>query len=262
MKISGLTILKNGLKCGYIFVEVIETLNEICDEIIVCEGGSDDGTLEIIREMAEKNPKINLYVDNWNTSSNGFAFRDVTDQGMKRCTGDYIFYLQADEIIHKHDLPEIRRMVEMDVYNSIHFHFAHLRYSVDLKLEGDQGYRNAIRIVRNIPDIRSKYDAYSFEGNIHPGHLSNITVFHAGYVFVENILKKMINHAESFYQKNDNYQDRAKTAKKLLAKIQGGGTVSPEEAHQALEPFYKLKPHGLEVPELLARHRGAMKYTI
>ena len=98
IKISGLTIVRNAISNGYLIAEVLDTLVAISDEVIVCDGFSTDGTFEYLSTRGD----IKLYQDVWNLQSNdGFEFASITNKGMSRCTGDYIFYLQADELIHE-----------------------------------------------------------------------------------------------------------------------------------------------------------------
>jgi len=208
MKISGLTIVRNSISNGYFIKEIIEQLKTVCDEIVVLDGYSTDDTYELLKTI----DGINLYQDNWNKSSFGDEFCKITNLGMSRCTGEYIFYLQADELIHEKDLPTIKNLILSREYNSIQMNFLHLRYSLLHAIDTDKtpAYTNAIRVVKRIPTIVNGYDAYTFVGDIKPCYDSNITVFHAGYVFIEKILNKMINHNENFYVTNENYKDRKK----------------------------------------------------
>lgn len=257
--ISGLTILRNGIECGYTFVETIQTLSQICDEVIVCEGHSTDNTWEVLNNI--KTDKIKLYRDHWQQSTNGLEFARITNIGLSRCSGDYIFYLQADELIHEKDYDHIKNLINSNQHNSIHFHFVHLRYDIRKKIAND-AYTSAIRVIRSNAGIHSESDGYNFIGNVHPGIESGVVVYHAGYVFLRNILLKMINHSKIYYVGNSNYKDRANTAKKLLDRLNTGQHVSPEEAHQALEPFYGVVPHGLPIPKLLEKHLDKLEYTV
>jgi glycosyltransferase involved in cell wall biosynthesis len=66
MTITGLTIIRNGLKYDYPFIESIKSLIPICDEIIVVAGNSDDGTNEAIAALNE--PKIKMIHTVWDES--------------------------------------------------------------------------------------------------------------------------------------------------------------------------------------------------
>ena len=47
--LGGSTFIWNGIKQDYNFIETLECLYELCDEIAVVYGG-DDGTVEVVHE--------------------------------------------------------------------------------------------------------------------------------------------------------------------------------------------------------------------
>lgn len=254
--VSGLTILRNGITCGYTFIETIKCLDAICDEIIIIEGNSSDDTMNYINQI--KNDKFKIYSQDWHNGSNGYTFKDVTNLGLSKCTKDYVFYLQADEVIHENDYDKLRALIDQG-YDAISVNFIHLRYSMLQKIK-DNAYTEAYRIIKNHANISSIDDGYSFGGNIQNPTHSHINVFHAGYVFVKNILLKMINHADNYYQTNDNYQYRKLKSIELLNRLNNGETLDINDVHRILEPFYELVDHQLELPGLLSNHIGAMYY--
>ena len=59
--ISGFMVLKNVLKTRYPFVESIAASLPICDEFLISDGYSTDGTFEILEKIAAINNKIKLF---------------------------------------------------------------------------------------------------------------------------------------------------------------------------------------------------------
>jgi hypothetical protein len=242
--------------------EVVDTLKAICDEIIICDGYSTDGTLEYLQTRDD----IQLFQDNWNLNSdNGLEFAKITNHGLKRCTGDYIVYLQADELIHEDQIEPLRQLILSNKYNSIYCKFHHIRYDFDHYLTG--GYKRAARVIRNGIGISSTHDGYDFTGNLEPRCISGIDIYHFGYVFIENILNKMINHSENFYVHAPNYANRKKLAQGYLKRIETGESINPLEMQKVLEPEYVLAKHGLPLPacmERLQEHivKPVQKYTL
>ena len=254
--ISGLTIVRNAIKNGYIIQEVIWTLQQICDEVIVCDGYSDDGTHEYLQQQ-----DIKLYQDDWNLkSNNGLEFARITNLGLDRCSGGYILYLQADEIIHEKDFDTIKELIKTETYNSIYFDFHHIRYNFDYEL--NEGYKQAIRIIKNKKTIRSCDDAYSFGGDTNPSYSPRINIYHYGYVFIKNILQKMINHHQYFYVDANNYKKRKELAEHYLSELENGKKLDPLEIQSILEPEYKLIKHNLETPKIMKRLEKCTEYTI
>ena len=260
MKISGLTILRNGMDSGYTFIETIKTLLTICDEVIVIEGYSTDNTMEALATI--KSDKVKIIRQEWNLQSNaGLEFAKITNEGMKHCSGDYIFYLQADELIHEDECDKLRDMILSNQHNSIMFSFVHLRYDVLMRVK-ELPENKARRVVRNLNTIYSSGDAFDFAGTVNPGIDSGIIVYHAGYIFPYNIVKKMINHANYFYVQEATYKHRASEAAKFLKRMDRGESISITELNQTLEPYYQIVEHNLPIPALLQPHIGKFRYLI
>ena len=94
---------------------------------------------------------IQLFQDDWNLQSrDGLEFAKITNYGLQRCTGDFIFYLQADEIIHEDQIDKLKELILSDEYHSISCRFHHIRYDFDHRL--NEGYTHATRVIRNMKD--------------------------------------------------------------------------------------------------------------
>jgi len=259
MKISGLTIIRNALSNGYTICEVLDNLRLISDEIIVCDGFSDDGTFEYLQSV----PDIKLYQDKWDLhSQHGFEFTRIAELGLSRCSGDCVFYLQADEVMHNEDIMRLPDLIEG--YNSVSLSFKHIRYDFKYCLDssGDRCYNRAIRFFRNNGDVYPYYDAYTFSGDVHPVLNSDMIVYHVGYVFLKNILQKVINHANFFYTADDTYQTRKALAVKYLDLLEKGEPIDKLELASILEPMYSLIEHGTTIPSSLLRLTDAVEYTL
>ena len=66
MKVSGFTIIRNALKFDYPVVEAITSILPLCDEFVVAVGNSEDGTLQLIRNIGS--PKIRIIETVWDDS--------------------------------------------------------------------------------------------------------------------------------------------------------------------------------------------------
>jgi glycosyltransferase involved in cell wall biosynthesis len=63
MKVSGFTIIRNGQKFDYPFIESIQSMLNLCDEVIVAVGNSEDQTLELVKAI--DSPKIKIIQTVW-----------------------------------------------------------------------------------------------------------------------------------------------------------------------------------------------------
>src|SRR5213593_4971432 len=107
MKVSGFTFCRNAVRYDYPVVESIRSIMPIVDEFIVNVGRCEDGTLELIRSIGD--PKIRIVESVWDESlrKDGLIYSQQTNIALASCTGDWAFYLQADEVIHEDDLSNI-----------------------------------------------------------------------------------------------------------------------------------------------------------
>lgn len=63
-------------------------------EIIIVDDGSTDSTVQICRRLSERDERIRLF------SSGHFGVSAARNKGIKNSSGDYIFFLDSDDIIH------------------------------------------------------------------------------------------------------------------------------------------------------------------
>ena len=102
MKISGFTMVRNATKYYFPVRESIESILPIVDEFIVALGKGDSG--DTTREAIESigSPKIRIIDRVWREEdfAESRIFAIETNFALSQCTGDWCFYLQADEVIH------------------------------------------------------------------------------------------------------------------------------------------------------------------
>ena len=116
MKVSGFTFLRNGQKLGYPFVASIRSILPLVDEFVIALGPCDDDTETMLRAIDD--PKIRLIPTQWNEkirsdySVKGFVYGQQKSIALFNCTGDWAFYLEADEVLHENDLAKIRAAME------------------------------------------------------------------------------------------------------------------------------------------------------
>lgn len=168
MKISGFTFLRNAEKLYYPYVESICSILDLTDEFIVVlgKGDPDDLTESRLKEIGSS--KLKIYHSQWNLEEypNGSEYAHQTDLAKEKCSGDWLFYLQGDELIHENDLQRIKNAcmhyltdsrVEGFVFDYLHFFGDYDHYFKD-----HCWYKREIRVIRNQPDIHSWKDAQSF----------------------------------------------------------------------------------------------------
>lgn len=115
--VSGLTIIRNGVKLNYPFLEAIRSALPICDEFVVVAGDSDDETLERLAALDDK--RIRIVHTEWSplVTPRKCLLAQQTNIGLAYCRGRWALYLQGNEILHERDLPRIRSLMETHADN-------------------------------------------------------------------------------------------------------------------------------------------------
>lgn len=157
MKISGFTFLRNGRKLGYPFEASIRSVLPIVDEFVIALGPCEDDTEAVVRAIND--PKIRIIPTQWNErirpdySVKGFVYGQQKSIALFNCTGDWAFYLEADEVVHENDLPKIRAAMEKylkdDEVEALAFDYLHFYGNRNTIAWSPGWYRSEVRIIRN-----------------------------------------------------------------------------------------------------------------
>jgi hypothetical protein len=194
MKVSGFTFCRNAVRYDYPIVESIRSILPIVDEFIVNVGRCEDGTLELIKSI--KDPKIRIVESVWDEQlrKDGLIYSQQTNIALSQCTGDWAFYLQADEVIHEDDCDKIQTAMRNHISNPQvkGLIFRYLHFMGDYWSTNPWYYHRAVRIVRNNGDVESCGDAVGFQLKLTGQYLqsgprewlapSGARVFHYGWV--------------------------------------------------------------------------------
>lgn len=179
MKVSAFTYVRNGLQLDYPFIESMQSILPIVDEYIVVLGDSADGSREAITDL--NNAKIKIVDTVWddNMRSDGKIFAQQANIGLDNVSkdADWIFHLQADEVVHEKDLPVIKdamqkylseTKVEGLLFDFINFFGDYLHYAPSRRY-----HQKEIRVIRNDPNYRSYKDSQGFRFFTNPSHMEN-----------------------------------------------------------------------------------------
>ena len=226
MKVSGFTMVRNADKLYFPIKESITSILPLVDEFIIAlgKGDQEDRTEEIIRSI--NSPKIKIYHRIWSEESfhESKILAEETNFALSKCTGDWCFYLQADEVIHEDDLPVIYQALKNDAHpghiDGLLFNYHHFWGDYNHHLPFHGWYKNEIRIIRNHRNIQSIKDAQSFRHS--DGKKLNVRkisarVFHYGWLRpprlmqnkkkVHDGLHRGVKQAEKEYADRDNHYD-------------------------------------------------------
>jgi glycosyltransferase involved in cell wall biosynthesis len=154
--ISGFMIVKDVLKPGYPFVEAITSALPVCDEFLVSDGYSTDGTYDVVTRIADSNRKVKVFRREWPNEKQFSVLGEVTNWLRAKCSGDYIFSIQANEVVHEESIPFLKALPQMcPEAETFSLPFLHLMKNFKFS----EQFR--LRLSRNLPSIVASGDAWS-----------------------------------------------------------------------------------------------------
>lgn len=206
MKISGFTFVKNAVKYDYPVVESIRSLLPLVDEMVVNLGDSDDSTTELIQSIGSDKLKIIHSVWDKNLREGGRVLAVETDKAMDAVSADsdWLFYIQADEVIHERYLPVVRAAMEKykddKRVEGLLFRYKHFYGSYKYVGDGRAWYSKEIRVLRNNVNVRAYRDAQGFRIDDRKLNVKEIDawIYHYGWVrnpvFMQNKYRDFGQH--------------------------------------------------------------------
>jgi len=275
MQISGFSMVRNGVKLYYPVVEMIKSILPLVDEFVIAigKGDPDDDTREQVANIDSSKIKIIDTVWKEKYFKKGIVNAIQTDIAKNECEGDWLFYLQADEVVHEKYLPVIKarceelldkKEIEGLLFNYKHFWGDYRHYHI-----AHGWYPREIRIIRNREDIHSWRSAQSFrkfdyyDNPRQPDGHQKLTVaevdaeiFHYGWVrpphLMQNKRKALSsvhmgkNKARKYYDKLGDEFDYGPLNK--LAEYQGTHPLVMQDRIQAMDWKDKLQYSGKRNP--------------
>jgi len=223
MKLTSCTICYNDEQ--YIDM-MLESALTFADEIVIVDGGSTDLTVDIIKQFQKEHPnKIKLIIgpevapeiyekqlkDKRGRVLQNGHFGQMRALALKQATGDWIFWIDADEALSNNGRYVMEKLIESgcDAFNIEYLHFVHDFKHVD---NSEAVHIGMLRFHKN-------YDGIIFQRYNHalPGYpwkqvgtgLMNIIIFHLGYagnlINVYERYKRNLIYSEMHYGINQCY---------------------------------------------------------
>lgn len=191
MTLGGNVCIRNGFRLDYPFREAVKSLLPICDEVVICDCDSDDGTRGWIDAWASTEPKITVVNFPWTHPKGTNAWwPEFLNYARQHLSTDHHIQLDADEIIHEDDYPLIRQAAKCgDVLYCKRLNF--WRDPNHLIPEGVCCGTKVLRIAPKDMPIPSDYPYEPANATQERAKESDIRIFHYGF----------LRHREAFFKK-------------------------------------------------------------
>lgn len=110
MKLSACLIVKNEQE---LLARCLDKLTGV-DELIICDTGSEDKTVDIAKKYTDK-----VFTDyKWDDN-----FAKARNHAIKKCTGDWILIVDADDTFEPDAIKKIRKVIEIAKEEQLVFNF-------------------------------------------------------------------------------------------------------------------------------------------
>ena len=214
--ISGFTLVRNAVRLDYPIVPAIRSILDVCDEVLVNVGRSDDGTRDLVAGI--RDPRVRIIDTVWDLSGGSGVLSFETNRTMAACRGQWGVYIQADEVLHETGATLLReRMAEWDRdprVEGLLVDYLHFYGDFDTVATDRHWYRREVRAVRLGQGIRSYQDAQGFR--VGPtlrrvrARPTGARMFHYGWArSPQSMRKKLVASQEIFREAADRLADRA-----------------------------------------------------
>ena len=222
--------MKNEANC--LFEASLESVIDRFDEVIVIDGGSDDGTLELLDKYDR--PNLRIIHKKW-VGSDGLQ----REQYLKYAKGDWILVIDADEVLSDNGVELYNLAMKADEKGvecfAIHmYHFFYHLGLVDSSTGGhlprDDNYEHYVpgRFFKNKKGIYYEYTEHTIiRGHKSMEKTNAVTLFH--YSDCRGLFIKVIPQSNIDFKRSNNHEvDYMKWWR--MSRVLGGYPVKPFKA--------------------------------
>ena len=185
--LGGFVCCRNGFELDYSFQLAAQSLLKVCDQLILCDSDSTDGTREAMERMADADPRIKVVNWPWPApkGESHHWFLKWLNFARQQLTTEMCLYLDADEVLS--DSPECHAAIKEAVAARKCISLDRINFWRDAQSVVPEGHCCGKWCVRLGPQ---EYDCTSDEPR-HKGELpivdnavqdGRIKVFHLGFL--------------------------------------------------------------------------------
>jgi Glycosyl transferase family 2 len=114
IRLSGYTVTYNCIKQSYPLLASIRSMLGFCDEVIVIDAGSSDGTVDLLNEISRADSRLRVIQESVDFSHPRWALHligSLKARARMLCRGEYLWEMDADEVVGPQDYPKIEQLL-------------------------------------------------------------------------------------------------------------------------------------------------------
>lgn len=267
--LSGCVFIKDTFKGAFCLFESMHQLLPLCDEFIVMDLGSTDGTLEILKDIARRNLKVHLVQSNF-YEQDAAIFAKLANDLVAMCSQPNVLYYQADEIWHE-DLVTLTRQALEEGQRDLSFWRVQLKYN----FQQIKWFPHPVHRISPKEDFRFVGDGMNTETTWDAEIVSNWGKEHFlqwGDVYkthpVDLPTNEMILDVSLTGAFLDNIPDRRRmhlpfwNEAEVMPSDEGARSIDDWYNWQNENPEWGLTETKFNIPEIMRFHLGKRKYEL
>lgn len=166
--ISGYTQTRNCIEQKYPWEQSIKSLLAFCNEVVVVDGGSTDGTWERLLEIQSIDPRVKpfQFTRDWDDKRFALFNGQQKAEARKKCTGEFCWQVDIDEVVHEDDALKIIDLaknfpkgVDLIALPVIEYWGGNDKIRVDVNPWKWRLSRNNPKITHGLPKSHRRFDA-------------------------------------------------------------------------------------------------------
>ena len=205
--LSGFTLVRNAVKLDFPIIPAIRSVLEVCDEVVVNVGRSEDDTRDLVASI--KDPRVRILDTEWDFTKKNLMLSMETQRAMDVCRGSWGVYIQADEVLHERGAHILKQKIaEWDRDGRVEgllVKYLHFYGGFDRIATSRRWYRREVRCIRlgGGRDIRPYQGAQGFR--VGPAYRkirarpTDAEMFHYGWARPARALKEKLEISKTIY---------------------------------------------------------------
>ena len=212
--LSGFTLVRNAVKLDFPIVPAIQSVLEVCDEVVVNVGKSEDDTRDLVASV--KDPRVRILDTEWDFTKKNIMLSIETQRAMDACRGSWGIYIQADEVLHERGAHILKaKVAEWDKDERVEgllVKYLHFYGGFDRIATSRRWYRREVRCIRLGKDIRPYQGAQGFR--VGPNYrkigarVTDAEMFHYGWARPARAIKEKLEISKTIYPWGGNRFDK------------------------------------------------------